>query len=288
MAKENLALQHGFVQGKPRIYQDNDGNPIRAMFCVEVMRRPSDNAGYNERKRFDCPVYITDNQEIIKKVAELEPLDVVDIKAVVTTMQVKKYPKACPECGYDDYELQGQYGYLTPLSVRKCGHVETQKEGVEMLGENREYSNLVLCIGTVCLDPRLYTDEAGKCVCQYPLAVNRKYRISMDDPESKTDWPWVKTYGEQARLDSEILKEGATVYVNGSYQVRKITRTVTCPNCGKTYQFPDSVSEIRPYSVEYLFNNKQKDDDEGWNPDYSLPDEGIDGFLADLPPVEGD
>lgn len=275
MAKENLVLLYGIVEGKPRIYE-SDGEAIQAMFVMSVMRRFTNEKGVTIRARMDMVTLITRTPEVIKDIRQLQEFDMVDIKGVFTTLPaVKRFE--CPYCKHKT-EINGQYAFVTPLSVRKRKHVEDRKAGFEELKNENEISNMVLCIGTVCQTPRLYVSEDGLTVCQYPLAVNRKVKISADDPTNKTDWPWVKTFGEQAKQDMDTLAEGATVYVDGSFQVRKRPRKIECEQCGQVFEKQETISEINPYSVEYLFNNKNKsneDDYDGWNFDYELPIDGL-------------
>ena len=68
----------------------------------------------------------------------------------------------------------------------------------------------------------------------------------------RTDYPWVKSFGEQANQDAVHLQEGATIYVSGAIQTREVARTTICANCGEEYIWKDTASEIVPYSVEYL------------------------------------
>jgi single-stranded DNA-binding protein len=83
------------------------------------------------------------------------------------------------------------------------------------------------------------------------LAIRRKFRIKKD-VDIRTDFPWVKSYGQIAVNDAKTLKKGAYVFIDGRIQVRQLKRIQECENCGETYEWTDSATEIVPYAVEYL------------------------------------
>ena len=128
------------------------------------------------------------------------------------------------------------------------------EESLKLLKERCEISNIVMVIGTLCREPEIYTDDKNRSFAQYQIAVNRRYRIKEDPAETKTDYPWVKTFGEQALKDVYALHTGSQVYLNGALQTREVARETICENCNKSYEWQDVASEIVPYSTEYLSN----------------------------------
>ena len=76
----------------------------------------------------------------------------------------------------------------------------------------------------------------------------------------RTDFPWVKSYGQIAVNDAKTLKKGAYVFIDGRIQVRQLKRIQECENCGETYEWTDSATEIVPYAVEYLRDYYTKDE----------------------------
>ena len=58
--------------------------------------------------------------------------------------------------------------------------------------------------------------------------MNRKFRIQTDPPEIKTDYPWVKSYGENAKEDKNRLRVGSEVYIDGCLQARSVQRHAFC------------------------------------------------------------
>lgn len=251
MAKENIVMLHGQVQIPPKVYVNKDKELTKAVFAVKVLRRPLYNGQVLANKLyFDCPIIYTKNAIMIEQSSLLAMHDMVDIRGVLTTQEVLKIT-ICGECGHKN-SSKGNTVYVTPLYICRREQEITPERGLELLKERSEVSNLLMVIGTLCRDPELYTDERERASIQYQLAVNRKFRIREDAPETKTDYPWVKTHGQQAIKDAESLKTGSVVYISGSLQTRDITRTTVCKNCGAAYTWSDTAMEIVPYSTEYL------------------------------------
>jgi len=251
MAKENIVILHGQVQIPPKVYINKDKELIKAIFALKVLRRPMWGGQVMANKLyFDCPIIYTKNAVMIEHSSTLAMHDMADIRGVLTTQEVLK-STICGECGHKN-SGKGNSVYVTPLYICRREQEITPEQGLELLKERSEVSNLVMVIGTLCRDPELYTGERERSSVQYQLAVNRKFRIKEDAPETKTDYPWVKTHGQQALKDAESLKTGSVVYISGSLQTRDVTRTTVCEKCGTEYTWNDTAMEIVPYSTEYL------------------------------------
>ena len=251
MAKENTVMLHGQVCTIPKIYYNNDGELIKAMYAVKILRRPMSGGKNSISKLYlDCPVVMTRKPEMIRLSSELQINDMVDIRAVLSTREVIK-STVCPKCGAKN-SIKGVTTYLTPLYICKRESGITPEEGLELLKARSEVSNMIMVIGTLCRDPVIYTDPKGRSFAQYQLAVNRRYHILEDPVDKKTDYPWVKTAGDQAFKDSQALHMGSHIYINGAIQTRKVSRSTTCESCGAEYPWDDAALEIVPYSIEYL------------------------------------
>lgn len=260
MAKENFVLLHGQVYDRPRIYIDKDGVSKKASFAVKVLRRPvskGEGSVITGKLSVDVPVIMTMDSVLIKTCSELHKGDMVDIRGVYTTREVKK-SSTCPDGHKTTWA--GNFVFITPIFICRREQELSDEAGMELLRQRAEVSNLVMMIGTLCREPELRQFEGTNGqktsnVCQYQLAANRRYHIrdGVHDHE-RTDYPWIKTAGKQALEDMEHLHTGSTVYLNGAIQTREIERTVVCETCGKEYTIKESVCEIFPYSVEYLMN----------------------------------
>ena len=114
--------------------------------------------------------------------------------------------------------------------------------------------------GNLVADPTYFRTKAGTVITQYQIALDRNFRIRDDDPSIRTDWPFVKSYGEQAVEDRMRLKKGSEVYIDGVIQATSINRKTKCCNCGKIYTWKDHTLELVPYDVEY-FTHYMTDDE---------------------------
>jgi hypothetical protein len=251
MAKENIVFLHGQVQIPPKIYINKEKELTKAIYALKTIRRPFFNGQLVANKLFfDCPVIYTKNTEMIELSSTLALGDMVDIRGVLCTQEVIK-TTICGECSHKN-STQGNMVYVVPVYICRREKEISPEQGLELLKQRSEVSNVIMVIGTLCRDPDMYTNEKERSSAQYQLAVNRRYRIKEDPPEVRTDYPWVKTHGPQSLKDAECLKTGSVVYINGSLQTRDVVRTTVCEKCGNGYTWNESAMEIVPFSTEYL------------------------------------
>lgn len=261
MAKENTVFLYGQVIIKPKVYANKDGELTQAYFAMKTIRRSSNSTQVLANKIYlDCPIVRTRNQDLIKAVYELRLHDMVMVKGVLCTAEVDK-KNICPGCGKVNI-TQGNTVYINPLYIERrergaelgADDDERLTRGLALLKERNEISNLIMVIGELCRDPDFYKDEQDHDYAQYQIAVNRRYRILEDAPTKKTDYPWVKTFGPQATEDTRRLQMHSQIYLNGALQTREITRHFTCESCGEVYNNSETVTEIVPYSTDYIKN----------------------------------
>lgn len=174
----------------------------------------------------------------------------------------------------------GSFAYIVPTYVEKIKSIPDPKLAMQYLLEKREISNSFRAFGTLLTNPKMLTTFAGLDFTQYKLALNRKFLIKEDDPSRKVDYPWVKTYGDRAKLDRFRLQKGSEIYIDGCLQEREIRRKAFCGQlmddfgqpqvsmsgepilrkndlgesigCGQEYFWKDRTVEIVPFSVEYV------------------------------------
>lgn len=258
MARENSVQLHGQVRKNPQI-QISNGNLVRAMLSIKVIRRTQKDQNFDTKLYFDCPVLFTKNEDMIKCINTLKVNDMIDVKGVVSTRDVNK-TSTCPVCGGKNQTI-GTLMYITPLYIKKCDSVKDDTEGIQTLKSRSEISNIVKLIGNLCKEPEYYED--GKNMyASFPLAVNRRYHIKEDPDEKRTDYPWIKTYGMKACEDSKKLHLGSSVFIDGALQSRQIIRSTVCEHCENLYNWDDTVGEIVPYYIGYLTGCGELDDTE--------------------------
>jgi len=290
VAKENTVYLYGQIEAPPIVKVRPTGEPATAHLVLKCVRRSFiPNAGFavnSGEQRVDSIPIITTNAEIIKQCCSLRQNDMVFVKGVVTTRNVKK-SYLCPN-GHR-FQKIGTKGYITPIfisarergaavlneTVKENGQVKitytdgvTPASGMEILNANAEISNQVFLIGVLVRDPIIhYIDEANNiCVAQYQVAANRRYRIPDNNTADQTDYPWIKTINKQAIMDYKSLKKGSLIMINGAVQSREVERTTVCDVCGEAMTVKERIIELFPYSVEYLrscvvtFDKKNEED----------------------------
>ena len=117
-----------------------------------------------------------------------------------------------------------------------------------------EFANNLSVIGAVCTDVIGRESGSGVSLTQYQIAINRKCRVKEHDGVIKSDYPWIKSFGSQADEDLKPLRKSSQVYIAGALQTREMSRFVICDNCSARLDYTESVAEIVPQDVEYLFN----------------------------------
>ena len=238
MARLNVAHLYGVVENDPHITIDKTTHePIAAMVYIHVVRGPrSDHSGRKYMKH-DYPLVITLDRSMVYEIATWKKNDVITMKGTVSSKHVAK-PSYCPTCKDENEQAvenmaQGLLVYITPIYARKIQSFETKQEALSHIIEAKEISNEVYVYGVLTRDPKYFRTKNGTIITQYQIALNRKYRIRTDDPEVKTDWPWVKSYGEQAIEDKLRLQQGSHIIMDGVMQARTVHRKTKCKVCGR-------------------------------------------------------
>ena len=250
MARHNNVLLYGVIADIPQIITSKDtGEYIRATFHLATLKAARDD-GKNEKSklRYDFPFIFTADKEMIKKVETYSQYDIIEIVGQYTT---RKIPKGsyCPLCETTN-KVEGNISYVTPIFMeRRNAETLTEKQSMAELIKNRHLSNNITIIGNLCCDVA-YSEEFQNSV--YQIATIRKFYIKSDDPANKTDWPVIKTFGEQAKQDSLCLHKGSSILVEGYLHSRRFNRSSVCETCNQTYEWEDNITEIIPYAVEYL------------------------------------
>lgn len=253
MATHNKARVIGYLVDDPKILKTDDG--FRKI-VMQIMTTRRSLRG-NEDNVFE-PVLIycdgDEKQEMIKRLESLKKMDLVDITGVLNILSINK-PHRCPSCGHVDIRYQGTATFIYPLSVIKINNLEGAIAPGEVLAAHyKEISHEILIMGTVVSDPEMGISKSdGTKYCKYKLGVDRKYYIKTQS-DIYADYPWVYSYGNQADRDALYLQNGSVIILTGYIHVRKAKVPATCSLCQTKYKYNDSVTDLIPYSVEYLSN----------------------------------
>lgn len=255
MAIHNSVFLYGKVLVEPKIIKNEQGENMRAMFSMSVIRNNKRKTGNEDEPIvYDTPIIFSQNPDIIKTIELIKPNDIIQLKGVLVTKNVKK-GTICPCCQTKNM-IDGVRGLINPIYLKIIKQNNTSDEAFDLLRESQEVSNTCTIIGTVCNQPELYISPKGVKTTQYQLAINRKYKIKEDPPEIRTDYPWVKSYGELAEMDNVCLQQGSLVFIDGFLQTRSFLRTFNCCNedCNELLEWKDNAVEIIPYQTEFLNN----------------------------------
>ena len=254
MAKENTVYLYGRVLVPPNIRIDTDGNYLSGKIILHTVRRSaaSKELLLQGERRWDYIAVLSKHAKLIKdRMADLEEGDMVQVKGTLCTYEkIKQF--ICPHCG-EVTSRDGVIIYVDPIFIKRCEIGVSQEEGYRLIEDSEEISNQVKIMGTLCREPQLYENPKNKQMeCDFQIASNRNRHILEDNPEKRTDYPWVKAYGKQAVDYYEALHVNSTVYIDGALQARSVKREFVCAKCGEVFEAVDSAIDIIPYNLEYL------------------------------------
>lgn len=255
MAKENYISLRGQCRSDILLAKDNNDVPTTALFSLHTVKRSIRNRSGQLDPKFDRPIIMTDNPEVVRQIVKIKKHDIVEIKGSFTTGKVIKHKK-CPYCGcMNDIEVPLQV--ITPSYVGVLrSDLKNDAEGLKELVDAAEISNVAKVIGRVCSpDIRTGVSEIGDVYASYQLAVNRKYYLyGTSNYDDHADYPYVISYNKQAEDDEKALVSGSLVYIDGYVHTMLAPLTVECANeeCQKEFTINSQRMSITPYSVEYL------------------------------------
>ena len=260
MARQNTVWLLGLLEKKAITTKDKDGEYNFGSCYLHVVRGVRDAHDNVKYMKHDHPLIVSMNSKIITKMDELNKNDLVMIKGSVTS---KSAPKSsfCPYCTDEEGKPTtnkglGLFTYVTPIFIKKIKECPDYETGLIEIIKARELSNQVVVFGHLWNDPKYYKTKHGTLITQYQLITERKARVIGDELDKKADFPWVKSYGEQAIEDRLRLEKGSAIIVDGFLQERKVTRKTKCSCCGKIYPWEDRTMEIVPFDTEYVSNYK--------------------------------
>lgn len=255
MAKENYMSLRGQLRSDVKFLMDEKtGVEKTAVFTLHTIRRDTYDRAGNLNPKWDKPLIVTSDQEMIRQAKKLKKHDIVEVKGTFETKFVTKH-KQCPHCGEINF-IKTNSQTIYPSFIGTIVHLESDTEGLKYLIETAEISNIAKVMGRVCSkDEEIITAQTdqGEFYTRYQLAVNRKlFHKDSEDYEDHTDYPFVFSYGNVALDDQAVLKQGALIYVDG-YVHTMIKDTITpCEYCGNEFAYKEQRMNLTPYANEYL------------------------------------
>ncbi len=240
MARENSFSFFGQLEGSPVVLFNEEAKTYRVTFTLKTVRRNG---------RADYPkisIYSLDKDTAKKYVDKLKPGVFVQLRGILTTKMIQK-PVKCEACGevsmIDTLQCEA-VSYGNPIVFQE------QFSSADIA----EFANVGCIIGAVCTDISRKDKANGVAAAQFQLAVNRRYRISELEKGTRTDYLWIKVFGDTATECLKRIKKSSQVYITGAFQTRDIERHVKCSKCDGQLIYPERVSEVVPNGVEFLNN----------------------------------
>lgn len=134
--------------------------------------------------------------------------------------------------------------------------------GKNLTEKRIELSNRIRVIGNLTADPNLFISNRGISICTYQIAVSRSIFVPEDPENIDTDFLWIRSIGENADKDYEMLRKGSLVYIEGSLQSKfDYEQLIKCPNCGNEYRQKNTTGtvEILAEKILRIRNLKEKE-----------------------------
>lgn len=240
MARENSFNFFGRLESAPVVLLNEESGTYRVTFTLETLRRNG---------RTDHPmisIYSLDESKAKEYVGRLKPGVFVQVRGMLATKMVGK-PVRCEACG----EVKNVATLMCEIiSFGRPFIIDAEIDPKEI----SEFANVGNVIGAVCTGIQRRDGAEGPTAAQFQLAVNRRYRVNELEKGTRTDYPWVKVFGEMADECLKRIKKSSQVYIVGSYQTRDIYRHVKCDKCGGQLVYEERVCEIIPNGIEFLNN----------------------------------
>ncbi len=252
MARQNDVWLYGAVSSEPMIARDINGNAVRGMLRVSVLRstRKSGEKTPTENLVWDYPLVLSVDADIVNKMSKLKKYDVVEIAGSFVRAKISKN-KSCPTCGKIN-SIESTLYFVNPTFIAKRNEKDlTEYEAAAIIQDNRDISNHISVLGNLCNDVNYYENGNIKSSV-YQIGTERKRFITADDPAVRSDFFIVRTFGHNAKMDNICLHKGSMVAIDGYLHSKKFDRVTNCVDCETDFTWEDSTMEIVPYVIEYL------------------------------------
>ena len=82
--------------------------------------------------------------------------------------------------------------------------------------------NRVQLIGRLGKDPEAHVTTTGRKVCQFSMAVDRRWKTSQGETKEATDWFTVVAWGRLGEICQAYLSKGRLVYIDGRLQTDRV------------------------------------------------------------------
>ncbi len=240
MARENSFNFFGVVDTVPIVLFNEESKTFRVTFSMKTIRR-------NGRQDFPKISIYSLTEEQAKEYVQLLKEGVwIQVRGMVSTKMVDKHIK-CEACGH-----------ISPIGTLQTeivtyGKPLILKEKLEPI-QVAEFANVGNMMGVLCTEIQRKDGDNGPTAAQFQMAVNRRYRVNELEKATRTDFPWIKVFGETADECIKRAHKSSQIYLTGAFQTRDVQRRVMCNSCGGNLVYLERVGEVIPTGVEFLYN----------------------------------
>lgn len=238
MARENSFTFIGQVVNVPIVLLNEESKNYRITFTLLTVRR-------NGRKDYPkINVYDLTEEEARNYVQMMRPGVFAIIRGMIATNVVKK-PVKCEICG--------------KISKIDTLHTEVISFGKPYVMKEKpdpkdisEFSNRGIILGSLCTEVFRRDGANGGPAAQFQMAISRRYHTKDMKSENRTDYPWVKVFGDTALQSLKRLRKSAQIYASCAFQTRDVMRHVKCEHCENLLVYQERVGELVPHDIEFL------------------------------------
>ncbi|WP_419536816.1 single-stranded DNA-binding protein [Endozoicomonas sp.] len=81
--------------------------------------------------------------------------------------------------------------------------------------------NKVILVGHVGQEPVVRYTPGGEAVANISLATSEKWKDRNGQPQERTEWHRIVTFGKLADIAQQLVRKGSKLYIEGKLQTRK-------------------------------------------------------------------
>lgn len=200
------------------------------------------------KHRYSAEIYtvmlLARKKEEVNTIKKLKNGDYILAYGVISGATSKK--KFTCTCGKENINSK-TISFVYPNFIKKIRDPLHESLNISLLSEYKEFSNNISFVGIVSSKP-LFSSEKQTCV--YYVTFKHSLKTEKGEIDKKENIRICST-GKQAREDMLRLLPGTKVFINGFLRSYDEEKTYRC-ECNNSYYWNQSVTEIVPYSVEYL------------------------------------
>ena len=213
MARWDEVTLYGQLAEAPLAYraqQTEDGELLRVIAKLTVLRGIRKFGAYDQRQKLDVLSVMSGVEKDMKEMLKWDQGDMVLVRGQLITQNHAKHCR-CEYCGHVQ-AYPGYTAYINPIFVYKIKSGYDPEKGLIDLRRWKEVSNRITAVGTATADPSIHLHEtSGTWISSYKLKIDRKVRVREDAEENHCDFPVVKSYGDNAVMDHDLIRAGSLV-----------------------------------------------------------------------------